>query len=267
VTDTAIAAVPCGIDTVRVERVERLLEGAADDELLRLFSATELEDAGTGRGRPASLAARFAAKEACLKLFPRETSLQLLEAGDFSVRRDNYGAPQIECSRRARVVLGRHRISRIVVSLTHDAERACAVTMVERRPLPKAGAGKFLMRWLPLRRDIVIENLQRVFGGRIPPADIQHLAAAHYGHLSRLIVEFLSYPFVGAAKKLDMARVENLDALLEAHALGRGVLILTGHFGNFEVGTAAALAQFPEAHGRFYFLRRPFKPRWLEWPA
>ena len=61
-----------------------------------------------------------------------------------------------------------------------------------------------------------------------------------------------------------MARVENLEALLEAHGQGRGVLILTGHFGNFEVGTAAALAQFPEAHGRFYFLRRPFKPRWLD---
>lgn len=264
VIDTAIAAAPCGIDTVRIERVERLLEGATDEELLRLFSATELADAGAGRSRSASLAARFAAKEACLKLFPRETSLQLLDPGDFSVRRDNYGAPLIECSRRARIVLGRHRISKIAVSLTHDAERACAVAMIERRPLPKQGAGNFFLRWLPFRRDIVIANLQRVFGGRIPPADIEQLAAAHYGHLWRLIVEFLTFPFLRDATKTEIACVENLDALLEAHAMGRGVLILTGHFGNFEIGTAAALRQFPEAHGRFYFLRRPFKPRWLD---
>ena len=40
-----------------------------------------------------------------------------------------------------------------------------------------------------------------------------------------------------------MVRVENIDALLDAHAQGKGVLILTGHFGNFEVATAAGLAQ------------------------
>jgi KDO2-lipid IV(A) lauroyltransferase len=55
-----------------------------------------------------------------------------------------------------------------------------------------------------------------------------------------------------------------VDVLLEAHARGKGVLILTGHFGNFEVATAAGIAKFPQAHGRFHFIRRPFKPRWLE---
>ena len=52
--------------------------------------------------------------------------------------------------------------------------------------------------------------------------------------------------------------------LLDAHARGKGVLILTGHFGNFEVATAAGIAQFPQARGHFHFIRRPFKPRWLE---
>jgi KDO2-lipid IV(A) lauroyltransferase len=61
-----------------------------------------------------------------------------------------------------------------------------------------------------------------------------------------------------------MARVENLDALLAAHAQGKGVLILTGHFGNFEVATAAGLAQFPQAHGRFHFVRRPLQPEWFD---
>jgi KDO2-lipid IV(A) lauroyltransferase len=61
-----------------------------------------------------------------------------------------------------------------------------------------------------------------------------------------------------------MVRVENLDALLEAHALGKGVLILTGHFGNFEVSTNAGLTQFPEAKGRFHFVRRPIRPAWLD---
>ena len=74
-------------------------------------------------------------------------------------------------------------------------------------------------------------------------------------------------PPVSAAvpsQRAQLASVENLDALLAAHAHGKGVLLLAGHFGNFEVATAAGIAKFPQARGAFYFVRRPFKPRWLE---
>ncbi|MGH7424409.1 MAG: 4'-phosphopantetheinyl transferase superfamily protein, partial [Candidatus Methylomirabilales bacterium] len=64
----------CGIDSVQIARIERLLRETPQEDLLRIFSAEELRDAGDGVGRLASLAARFAAKEACLKLFPRETA-------------------------------------------------------------------------------------------------------------------------------------------------------------------------------------------------
>jgi lauroyl/myristoyl acyltransferase len=40
-------------------------------------------------------------------------------------------------------------------------------------------------------------------------------------------------------------RVENLERLREVHARGKGVLILTGHFGNWEVATVAGLRKFP----------------------
>jgi len=68
----------CGIDTVEIARIERLLADTPAEDLPRIFSAEELRDAGDGPGRSASLAARFAAKEACLKLFPRETALGMI---------------------------------------------------------------------------------------------------------------------------------------------------------------------------------------------
>ena len=117
----------CGIDTVAIDRVGRMLEANDAASIARLFAARELADAGEGPGRAASLAARFAAKEACLKLFPRETALETIAASDFSIERDAYGAPQVVPGPAAEVVMGRYRIARIALSMSHDATNATAV--------------------------------------------------------------------------------------------------------------------------------------------
>jgi len=61
-----------------------------------------------------------------------------------------------------------------------------------------------------------------------------------------------------------MVRVENAEAFVAARTQGKGVLLLTGHFGNWEVATVAGIGNFPEARGKFHFVRRPIKPRWLD---
>src|SRR5208283_3671778 len=48
-----------------------------------------------------------------------------------------------------------------------------------------------------------------------------------------------------------------------AHDRGKGVLLLTGHFGNWEVATVAGISQFKQYRGMFHFVRRPLKPRWF----
>ncbi len=151
--DTGAAANPCGIDTVEIARIERLLHETAPADLTRFFSPQELADSGDGPGRAASLAARFAAKEACLKLFPREAAMGHLEPADFSVARDNYGAPQVVCAPKARVVLGLHRIKSIALSLTHDRVSASAVALAERAQAQAGAGARFVYRFLPLRRD------------------------------------------------------------------------------------------------------------------
>ncbi len=99
--------------------MEKFLADTPTEQLAQLFSATELADAGDGPRRIESLAARFAAKEACCKIFPKETALGTLQLRDFSVRRNNYGAPEIELSGNARAVLDRHRIATLQ-NLTHS---------------------------------------------------------------------------------------------------------------------------------------------------
>jgi KDO2-lipid IV(A) lauroyltransferase len=68
---------------------------------------------------------------------------------------------------------------------------------------------------------------------------------------------------MSAAKRRAWIRVENMESPLRAHAQGKGVLLLTGHFGNFEVATVAGIGQFPQYRGLLHFVRRALKPRWL----
>jgi KDO2-lipid IV(A) lauroyltransferase len=58
--------------------------------------------------------------------------------------------------------------------------------------------------------------------------------------------------------------VENVEAFVAARDAGKGILVLTGHFGNWEVATVAALGHFPEMRGKFHFVRRAIKPVWLD---
>ncbi|MEP6997269.1 MAG: 4'-phosphopantetheinyl transferase superfamily protein [Betaproteobacteria bacterium] len=254
----------CGIDSVEIERIERLLRETAVQDLPHFFSPQELSDSGDGPGRAASLAARFAAKEACAKLFPRELALGEIEPSDFSVVRDGYGAPEVVCNARAERVLGRERVRAIAVSLTHDRVSASAVALALPARAEAPWAGRLLYRLLPLRRRVILANLRRVFGAAVPEVEIVRLAQAHYAHLWRLAGEFIRFRWLSADRKSALIRVDNVDALAKALERGKGALILTGHFGNFEVATIAALRHFPHMRGRFHFVRRTIRPRWLD---
>ena len=260
----ADAPVRCGIDTVEIARIERLLAQTPDTELPKLFSAREIDDAGDGPGRAASLAARYAAKEACAKLFPRDLAAGRIEPADFSIARDGYGEPQVVCSANARRMLDHSRIAGIAVSLTHDRISASAVALALPMRTSVPAAGRVFFGALPFRRRVIVDNLRRVFGNAVPASEIEGLAKAHYAHLWTLVVEFVRFRWLSNAQKRALVRVENLDVFANAFHRGRGVLVLTGHFGNWEVATVAGIQNHPEVRGRFHFVRRPIKPQWLD---
>ena len=254
----------CGIDTVEIARIERLLAETPPTQLAKLYSIQELADSGDGPGRAASLAARFAAKEACVKLFPREAALGQIEPAEFSVARDNYGAPQIVCGPRARYLLDRHRIESIALSLSHDRVSASAVAIANAAFVDVPLAGRLMYHVLPLRRRVIVENLRRAFGDDVGADEIKRLAQAHYGHLLRLFGEFIQFRWLSPEKLAARVRVENIAAYVAARAQMKGILVLTGHFGNWEVATIAGIANFPEVRGKFNFVRRAIKPDWLD---
>ena len=159
--------------------------------------------------------------------------------------------------------MDRHRIAGISLSLTHTEKSASAVALAVMSRVDVPWYGKALFHLFPVRRGVVLENLNRVFGGVIPEDEITRIAQAYYAHFAKFFVEFLKMPFLSAAKRKKLIRIEGGEHLERALELEKGVLLLTGHFGNWEVSTVAGIAQFKEYHGRFHFIRRPLQPEWL----
>lgn len=252
-----------GIDTVEISRIEKLIDDLGEEGLRDFFSETELEDAGSGPARAEKLAARFAAKEACCKLFPREICLGTIEPVDFSVRRNGYGQPRVEASPRGRAVMDLHLVEDIDLSLTHTGDTATAIASLRERKLEAPWFGRLFYHFLPIRRRVVLENLRRVFGSTVPEEKISILARQFYGHYLRFLLEFVRMPFLSQSQRESLIRIEGGENLENALAQGKGVLILTGHFGNWEVATVAGISQFHEFRGRFHFIRRPLKPKWF----
>ena len=113
-----------GIDILAVDRVSRLLRENAgiEDEV---FTTREL-DYCAGRARPDEhLAARFAAKEAVLKVIGTGLSRRL-RWRDVEITRDPAGRPEVELHGAVAAYAKSRGIGGIDVSLSHSAGLAVA---------------------------------------------------------------------------------------------------------------------------------------------
>ncbi|MEO5989173.1 MAG: lysophospholipid acyltransferase family protein [Candidatus Eisenbacteria bacterium] len=100
------------------------------------------------------------------------------------------------------------------------------------------GAGALLgsaIGALGLRGKVARENLARAFPER-PVAEREALLAENYRELGRVAAEYPHMPgIVRSAEGEVVLPVQGLAHLEAAAALGRGVILMTGHFGNFEL--------------------------------
>lgn len=120
------------------------------------------------------------------------------------------------------------------------------------RPLPmrtvrEAGhrLGRLAFYFDNSRRRIALENLTRAFPSR-SRADIENIARAMFGHFAAVLLELLKFATMSEAEITALVDVEGIDRVNQAYQHGRGVLLMTGHFGYWEVhGVMLALHTKP----------------------
>ncbi|MEW5802157.1 MAG: lysophospholipid acyltransferase family protein [bacterium] len=84
-------------------------------------------------------------------------------------------------------------------------------------------------------RAITLDNLKRAFGRELSEAQQVDLARKTYRTLGRVLMECISLPSLTAEALRDYVSISGLRHLREAQKQGKGILILTAHFGNWEL--------------------------------
>lgn len=123
-------ALRCGTDLVDVDRIYRAIERLGKPFLIRVFTPAELADClNDGQltlAAAASLAARFAAKEAVAKALGTGIWRNGVNWTDITIRRSESGAPVAELSGGARKVYDKLGGQSLAISLSHERKLALA---------------------------------------------------------------------------------------------------------------------------------------------
>jgi holo-[acyl-carrier protein] synthase len=119
-----------GLDVVETAQIERRLGGQGQRFEERVFTAAERAECDGRADREQALAARFAAKEACLKALGTGPS-QGLSFLQVEVVSPDGGAPEVRLSGRAADRARDQGVRRLHVSLTHQPGIAAAAVILE----------------------------------------------------------------------------------------------------------------------------------------
>ncbi|MBF0494639.1 MAG: holo-ACP synthase [Candidatus Omnitrophica bacterium] len=114
-----------GIDILEIDRFKDAYEKSGEPFLERIFTAAELKGADGKNKNPMHLAGKFSAKEAVKKALP-DGAVIGLKWTDIEILNYEDGKPYVCLHGRARDVADKHKIAKILVSITHSERNAAA---------------------------------------------------------------------------------------------------------------------------------------------
>ena len=118
-------AIAHGIDLVECTRLQEVIDRHGDRFLKRIFTPGELDYCGDRKRRIEHLAARFAAKEAVMKVLGTGWT-KGVRWTDIEVSNDPAGRPAINLTGKSSEMALQLGIETVLISLTHTAGHAMA---------------------------------------------------------------------------------------------------------------------------------------------
>jgi KDO2-lipid IV(A) lauroyltransferase len=123
--------------------------------------------------------------------------------------------------------------------------------------------GWFLFHVVRYRRSIVVTNLRECFHG-FSQLDASHISKLYYRYLGRIIGETLAIPGMSKRHMLYRCIFEEEDLLMAYYQQGRSVIMVMGHYGNWEwAGLGAAAREAHEIVAIYKTQKNPFIDQYL----
>ncbi|NIA30032.1 MAG: hypothetical protein GWP06_09000 [Actinobacteria bacterium] len=101
--------------------------------------------------------------------------------------------------------------------------------------------GDFIFYIIPIRKKVSMNNLTSVFPEK-SQKEIHKIARRTYQNFGQNIVEFMREPKANPKILSERVKFVNQELLEDARKNGKGVILLSGHFGNWEIMAAAISA-------------------------
>ena len=117
------------------------------------------------------------------------------------------------------------------------------------RALPASAAdrlacllGRLAYRLLKSRRRIATENLRRAMGETLPADQVELVVRQAFEHAAQSVIEMTRIASCARKRSDDIFIWEGLEKMRRVYAEGRGGIIVTAHFGGFELLTVPLCA-------------------------
>lgn len=124
--------------------------------------------------------------------------------------------------------------------------------------------GVFIYYFIPIRRSTAISNISRAFPQK-HKSEIRSIARKNYQNITTTFFELMLMPHLSLDVIKDQVECDKLDLIKEKIDEGKGLILLTAHFGNWEFIVSSIAAR---VKGKFNILvkpqRNPFITDWLE---
>jgi len=85
-------------------------------------------------------------------------------------------------------------------------------------------------------REIALKNLHIAFGEEMPASEKKRLAQCSFEHFGKALFDTLKFSSLTEEKKEALLSIDGEEHIRNALDKGKGVLLLTAHYGNWELG-------------------------------
>jgi len=127
-----------------------------------------------------------------------------------------------------------------------------------------AALGNFFYYFIPIRKAVVKSNLQKAFPDK-SKKQIDKIAKLNYVNFLKTMFDIFLIRKMTKEEILEIVDINGIEKLESLYAKGEGLVILTGHFGNWELG--AVTLGFKMIDGVNVLTkpqRNPFVSEWMD---